>query len=155
MYSCKSTPGTQQTTEQNLPLMLADLRLEDTEATLYDLPESVLLPMSSLFSGYPLKRDDYYDARAYMDFICKWFEDKRQTACLAITLPADASTCLVFIYQGDFSGAFYVEEQKFTKDKSFVYNLLRSDPKATVEAALLTPEMISDPSGCGFGFNLS
>jgi hypothetical protein len=86
MYSCKSAPGTQQTTEQNLPLMLSDLRLEDTEATLYDLPESVLLPMSSLFSGYPIKRDDDYDARAYMDFVCKWFEDKRLTGCLGITL---------------------------------------------------------------------
>jgi hypothetical protein len=152
IYGCKSMPDTQ-ATEQSLHLMLNDLELDDTVVKIYDLPENVTLAMSALFLGYPVQRNDDYDARSYMDYICSWFESKGQTACLAITLPAKAATCLGYVYKGQFCGAFYVEDQKFTQDKQFVYDLLRDDPKANVEASILPPEMTS--SAVRFGFSLS
>ncbi|HEY9785770.1 MAG TPA: hypothetical protein V6D17_10240, partial [Candidatus Obscuribacterales bacterium] len=64
-----------------------------------------------------------------------------------------AATCLVFVYKGQFCGAFYVEDQKFTQDITFVHELLRQDNQANVEASILPPEMTS--SAVRFGFSLS
>jgi hypothetical protein len=152
IYGCKSMPDTQPT-EQSLQNMLADLEVPDTDVKIYDLPENVTLAMSALFLGYPVQRNDDYDARAYMDYICGWFESKGNTACLAITLPSNSATCLGFVYKGQFCGAFYVEDQQFRTDKEFVYELLRNDPRANVEASILPPEMTS--SAVRFGFSLS
>jgi hypothetical protein len=152
IYGCKSMPDTQPT-EQSLQNMLADLEVPDTDVKIYDLPENVTLAMSALFLGYPVQRNDDYDARAYMDYICGWFESKGNTACLAITLPSNSATCLGYVYKGQFCGAFYVEDQQFRTDKEFVYDLLRNDPRANVEASILPPEMTS--SAVRFGFSLS
>jgi len=152
IYGCKSMPETQPT-EQSLQLMLSDLELPDTSVRMYDLPESVTLAMSALFLGYPVQRNDEYDAMSYMDYICNWFESKSNTACLAITLNSSSATCLGFIHKGQFCGAFYVEDQKYTTDVGFVHDLLRNDPKAGIEASILPPEMTS--SAVRFGFSLS
>ncbi|HEY9683816.1 MAG TPA: hypothetical protein V6C86_19700 [Oculatellaceae cyanobacterium] len=140
-------------TEQSLQIMMQDLEKPDTEVQLYDLPENIVLPMSALFLGYPVPREEKVDARTYMDYMCNWFASKTQTACLAITFPSRSATCLCFIFEGTFCGAFYVEEQKFTPDKEFVYQLMQTDPQASVEANILPPEMTS--SAVRFGFNLS
>ena len=140
-------------TEQSLQIMMQDLEKSDTEVQLYDLPDNVVLPMSALFLGYPVPREERVDARTYMDYMCNWFASKAQTACLAVTFPSRSATCLCFIYEGNFCGAFYVEEQKFTEDKDFVYELMKTDPQASVEASILPPEMTS--SAVRFGFNLS
>ncbi len=152
IYGCKSMPDTQPT-EQSLQNMLSDLEVPDTDVKIYDLPENVTLAMSALFLGYPVQRNDDYDARAYMDYICGWFESKGNTACLAITLPSNSATCLGYVYKGQFCGAFYVEDQQFRTDKDFVYELLKNDPRANVEASILPPEMTS--SAVRFGFSLS
>jgi hypothetical protein len=133
--------------------MLADLELMETSVRMYDLPEGVTLAMSALFLGYPVQRTDDYDALSYMDYICNWFESKAQTACLAITLPGSQATCLGFIHKGQWSGAFYVEDQKYTREVSFVHELLRKDPQANIEASILPPEMTS--SAVRYGFSLS
>ncbi len=152
IYGFKSMSNTQPT-EQSLQNMLSDLEVPDTEVQIYDLPENVTLAMSALFLGYPVQRNDDFDARAYIDYICGWFELKGNTACLAITWPSNATTCLGFVYKGKFCGAFYVEEQQFRMDKEFIYELLRNDPGANVEASTLPPEMTS--SAVRFGFSLS
>jgi hypothetical protein len=151
LYGCKTNPDTP-TTGQSLPLMLADLRLDETEVTQYDLPESVVIPLSSLFIGYPVQRNDDFDARSYVDYLCNWFESRRQTACLAITLPSTSSVCLCFIHEGQFTGTFSVTDQQLRKDQEFMYELFRNDPAASVEASILPPEMIAL---VGFGYNLS
>ena len=140
-------------TEQSLQIMMQDLQKSDTQVQLYDLPDNVVLPMSALFLGYPVPREENVDARTYMDYMCNWFASKVQTACLAITFPSRSATCLCFIHEGKFCGAFYVEEQKLSEDKEFVYALMQSDSAASVETSILPPEMTS--SAVRFGFNLS
>lgn len=152
IYGCKTMTDTQPT-ETSLALMMSDLELGETKVTIYDLPEEVTLSMSALFLGYPVQRSDDLDARSYMDYLCGWFEEKGQTACLAFSLPSKAATCLGFIHKGQFVGSFYVEDQKFTPDRNYVYQLLSEDPQAGVEASILPPEMTS--SAVRFGFSLS
>jgi hypothetical protein len=140
-------------TEQSLQIMMQDLESPDTQCELYDLPDSIVLPMSALFLGYPVPREDKLDTRTYMDYMLNWLGGKAQTACLAVTLPSKTATCLTFVHNGKFCGAFYVEDQKFSDDVNFVYKLLESDPAAAVEASILPPEMTS--SAVRFGYNLS
>lgn len=152
IYGSKSM-NDPQPTEGSLMLMMQDLALPETTVTVYDLPAEVALPMSALFLGYPVNRSDDLDARAYSDHLCNWFAEKKQTACLAFSLPSSAATCLGFIHQGGFVGAFYVEDQKFTQDQNFVYELLAREPQAGVEASILPPDMTS--SAVRYGFSLS
>lgn len=152
IHSSKLTPDTQPT-EQSLKRMLDDLETSETVIEVYDVAENVILAMSALFLGYPVQRNDDYDARKYMDYICSWFESKSQTACLAITQPSFAATCLGFMHKGEFIGAFNIESQEFNTDKVFVYDLLRKDSRSNVEASLLPTEMTS--SAVRFGFSLS
>ncbi|MBY0360224.1 MAG: hypothetical protein K2W82_19645 [Candidatus Obscuribacterales bacterium] len=140
-------------TENSLQMMLTDCQTPETQLVMYGLPEDVSLSMSALFLGYPVERSDDLDARAYMDYIMDWFVQKEQTACLAFTLPASGGTLLAFIHRGQFSGAFYVENQEFSRDISFVHNLIAQDANAGVEASILPPELTS--SSVRFGYSLS
>jgi hypothetical protein len=140
-------------TEDDLQKALHDLSLANTTVAMYDLPESLVLSSSSLFLGYPVPREDDYDARAYMDYICEWFEGKGNTACLAFSFPSNNGHCFAYIHRGQFIGAFYVEEQVFTQDKDYVYKLLEKEPKTELNVSILPPEMTS--SAVRFGFSLS
>lgn len=152
IYGRKSMPDSMPT-EQSLTLMLQDLSLPQTKLTMYDLPEDVTLAMSALFLGYPVQRSDDLDARSYMDYLCNWFAEKQQTACLAITLLSTAANCLVFVTRGQYAGAFYVEDQKYNRDRNYVYELLANEQGAGLEASILPPEMTSQ--AVRFGFSLS
>lgn len=152
IYGCKSDPNTRPT-EESLNVMLSDLESPDTMVQIYDLPEDVTLAMSSLFLGYPVERNDDYSSREYMDYICDWFGKEGGTATLAITLGNSKGTCLGYVYKGQFTGAFYVEDQTFSADREFVYNILERDPQASLEVSILPPEMHSN--AVRFGFSLS
>lgn len=152
IYGCKTDPNTRPT-EESLNVMLSDLESPDTMVQIYDLPEDVTLAMSSLFLGYPVERNDDYTSREYMDYICDWFGKEGGTATLAITLGNGKGTCLGYVYKGQFTGAFYVEDQTFSADREFVYNLLERDPQASLEVSILPPEMHSN--AVRFGFSLS
>ena len=152
VYGSYSKPDTLPT-EQSLKSMFSDLSFPDTQVMLYDLPENVTLGMSALFIGYPVSRADDYDAPSYVDYMCNWFEQKETTACLAISFKKKMATCLVFIYKGEFCSAFYVDNQRFIEDKQIIKELLRDDPKSSVEASILSPEMTS--SAVRLGFSLS
>jgi hypothetical protein len=153
IYSCKQMPESP-ATEEALEMMLDDLKLPDTRVSIFDLPESLSLAMSSLFLGYPVEHpSDSQEATAYMEYITSWFQTKGQTACLAIRLPATGAHCFAYFYRGQFVGAFDVEDQIFSKDRDFLRQILEKDKQATIEVSILPPEMTS--SSIRFGFSLS
>ncbi len=139
MYSSTGVPDTRPT-EESLQSMFADLAVPDTSVTMYDLPDNVTLAISALFRGYPVQRSDSYDAVAYFDYIYAWLGSQESTACVIITAPSNSSTCLAYVYKGQFCGAFCVEQQQFKTDKNFVHELLRMDPSAHVEVTVLPRE---------------
>ncbi len=113
------------------------------------------MAMSALYTGYPLKRNDDYDARAYLDFVSDWFEKKELTGCLVITRPSDSATCLGFIYKGKFCGALYIEGQKFSAEITFIHQLLSAEPQANLEAHVLPSEMTSSAVRPGISLSLA
>jgi hypothetical protein len=152
IYCSKKDPDPPPT-EVALQRALNDLNLPNTEVTMYDLPEGLTLSSSALFLGYPVEREDDYDARAYMDYICDWFKQKGQTACLAITFPSNNGHCFGYVYRGEFVGSFYVEDQIFKPEKDYIYELLSREKNAQLNVTILPPEMTS--SAVRFGFSLS
>jgi len=151
-YTSKEKPNTE-TTEISVYLMLWELSLSGTEASIYAVSSDILLSMSSLFLGFPVTRADSYDERSYFDYICGWLQEKKMTACLAISLRSTSSTALAFIHEGEFCGVFSVDDQFFTRDKEYLYSLFRSELKALVETSILSPETTS--SEMPYGFSLS
>lgn len=152
IYGCKNMPG-DFATEDALHHMLADLALPETQVTIYDLPEDATLSMSSLFLGHPVDRTDDLDARSYMDYLAGWFQQKKQTACMAISLPSTGGNCLVFVHEGNFGGSFHVDEQKFSRNIADVHQILANDPNAGLAASILPPEVTS--AAMKFGYSLS
>lgn len=141
-------------TEPALRMMLEDLVTPDAQVLIYDLPEDVTLAMSALFLGYRVSREDGLDARSYMDYIMSWLNEKTQTACLAFTL-FGSNMCLAFVHKGRYAGAFYVEDQKYSPDPSYLQDLLGQDPQAQVEASILPPELTSTSVRYGFSLSMS
>ncbi len=153
IYSCRQMPESP-STEEALEMVLDDLKLPDTKVSIYDLPESLTLTMSSLFLGYPVSHPaDMPEASKYMDYITDWFNNRSQTACLAIRFPSTGAHCFAYFYRGQFVGAFDVEEQVFSKEFEFVTKILQKDQNATIDVSILPPEMTS--SAVRFGFSLS
>ncbi|HEY9678814.1 MAG TPA: hypothetical protein V6C76_12460 [Drouetiella sp.] len=150
IYTTKTMPLTQPT-EEAIKLLVRDLDHPNSVVKVYALPESTVVPMSALFLGYPIFRTDDLDAIGYTDYMCGWLKNRQQSACLAINLPQSCSTCLCLIHQGEFSGAFYVEDQEMIRDQKFVMELLRNEPGAHVEASILPPELTSSDS---YGYGL-
>lgn len=136
MFSSNVMPETD-TTKESLKTMLIDLAIPGIKVQIYDLPENIVSAMSSLFLGRPVMRNDNYDARAYFDYISVWFEREKSTACIAISLKTSSSTCLAFVHNGQFCGAFNVEDVQFSLEKEDVYDLLRKDSQANIEASIL------------------
>lgn len=139
MYSSNVLPDTRPT-EESLQSAFADLAVPGTSVKMYDLPENITLAVSALFRGYPVQRSDNYNALAYFDYICGWLEGQKGTACIIITASSEFSTCLNYVYKGQFCGAFCVEDQQFETDKNFVYELLRKNLGANVEVTVLPRE---------------
>ncbi|MBP9094294.1 hypothetical protein KBI23_24975 [bacterium] len=152
IYGCKSNPDAK-ATEESLSMTLSDLEAADTVVTMYDLPDEAALAMSALFLGLALEREDNLDSRSYFDHVMNWFVTSASTACVVITLPASKSTYLVFVGKGQFGGAFFVEEQQFTKDRNAIYQLFEQDQGAVVEVSLLDPKAIAP--GVRFGYSLT
>lgn len=153
IYGNKADPITRPTEESVASMLATIYREPDTVVSMYDLPEHVVLAMSALFLGYPVERNDDYSTSEYMDFICDWLHKQGLTAALAITLANGKGTCLAFVCQGRYVGAFDVDGQSFHEGQEYVQELLEYDPDAQLEASILPPEMHSQATR--FGFSLS
>jgi len=152
IYGCKANPEAKPT-EESLSAMLSDLEAPDAVVTLYDLPEDAALSMSALFLGYPVDNNPEMTSREYCDFVMKWFGEHNSTACLAVTVAQTKSTYLVFVHKGKFGGAFFVEEQQFTRDPASIISMFNQHPDAKIEASVLSADTLN--SGMRFGYSLS
>ena len=109
--------------EEALQYILRDLKQPDTQVTLYDLPESLVLASSAIFLGYPIENQENLEPKTYFDYTLDWLDNKKYTACLTIGFTSRLGHCFVYVYRGLYVGAFYVEDQKFNQDRNYVYKI--------------------------------
>lgn len=152
IYGRKSDP-IPKPTEISITLMLDDLESPDTVISVYDLPEQVVVCMSAMFLGNPLERNDKLTAREYMDHICEQLSAEKASAALAFSFSARLNTCIGFVFQGEYIGAFSVDDQKFLQTIDHMHMLLEGDKDATLDVSVLPMELATLNEQ--FGFSLS
>lgn len=140
-------------TETALELMFADLCDADTDVQIYDLPEGLVLSMSSFFLGCGVEADDNLESADFFKKMTDQFSRDKQTACLVYAEPPNVPSCFGFFFNGDYHGAFDVDDQQFFSDIEYLENLAKKESKARFEACILPPEMMSDR--VKFGFNIT
>lgn len=152
IYGRKTDP-TQKPLDISITLMLDDLESPDTVISIYDLPEPVVVCMAAVFLGNPLERNDKLTAREYMDQICELMAADKATAALAFSFSAHPNTCIGFVFEGEYIGAFSVDDQKFLQTKDHMHMLLDGDKDATLDVSVLPKELATREEQ--FGFSLS
>jgi hypothetical protein len=148
-YACKELPYLV-STEGALQLALGDISFARTNATLYPLPDPIILSLASLFIGRLEEHEHDERAAAAMGTICKELAAQRATACIAITWPPSEDMCFVFINDGQIHGAFRVDDRQLSTDPEFAFDLLKRNGKASLQAMVLPEELRADPASIGF-----
>lgn len=148
-YACKELPYLV-STEGALQLALGDISFARTNATLYPLPDAVILSLAALFIGRLEEHEHDERAGAAMGAICKELAERNATACVAITWPPSEDMCFVFIHEGQIFGAFRVDDRTYSTDPEFAFDLLKRNGKASLQAMVLAPEMLADRSLIGY-----
>ena len=134
--------------QASLMLMMKDLRRWETEIEYYNLADEFVLPLSTLFLGVAVDRDNSLSNEQFSQNVLKHLREKERTACLSLQT---SSPCgLGFVYRGDYKGAYSVEERKYRPEDSFMAELFDKFPEATLHAFVLPEVMISDQMRLGY-----
>lgn len=149
VHNSRSKPSCEPT-EQSIPKAINVLKEEFAEVEQYELSREVAISMAALFLGYPVDRDDEYDAWHYFNYIFAWIQRKQQIACIVI---AHASNqILALIHRGELDRSFHIQDQRYI-DKSEVMEVLKEHPEADVQASILPPEFsINSKNRYGYPF---
>ncbi|MGD9680686.1 MAG: hypothetical protein AB7W16_05825 [Candidatus Obscuribacterales bacterium] len=129
-----------ESTPDSLETLLPLVPDAGSKISIHELPDQIVLPMASIFLGYPVTRQDDYTALDYLEYICSWLRENRGIAILAVTFAKAPATALIFIYKGVFTGAYLVEHAAYLLDFEKVKELLSLDREASLEVAVLPPE---------------
>ncbi|MBZ0186968.1 MAG: hypothetical protein K8F91_12045 [Candidatus Obscuribacterales bacterium] len=138
-YSSKGSTRAR-SNEESLPLILKDLSDRQTEVSIYDLSEPIIMAQGALFIGYPLYRNDDFEARPYLDNAFKWLLDKKATATIDVSIETSATTTLAFVHKGRFQGCFFVDTQTFRVDLGVLLDLVDADKDANIQVSFLSSD---------------
>lgn len=148
--------GTRSGVEVSLRAMLEDLKREDTELLIYDLPQEAVLCMSSLFFGVPVesrRAREGANSQERVQALIDEFQEKKETACLVVGDAARTFECLGFLYQGDSFGSFSIGDQRFSAENDLLLKSAETIDSSTLDAYLLPKEMTSN--SVLFGYSLT
>ncbi len=130
--------------------VVSQLKDAQTAVMMYPLTEQIVIPLASLFVGYPVERHDDYTAADYLDYILNWLLEKAGTATLAISESGRyPATTLAYIYNGYYCGCFNVDDVTFNTDINSLRTRLKGAPKAVLEVSILPAEFHEPASTLG------
>jgi hypothetical protein len=115
---------------------MSTLLVSDASVLMYKLPDSIVLPTSSLFIGHPVQNDQ--NKSVDLGYLRKWFANKRSTAVIAVTIGGHRQTCLIFYFDGKFVGSFLVERQLYSEDYAYTQSVLAEEGIDNVESSVLS-----------------
>lgn len=140
VHTSQKRPQTESTPD-SLETLIPLVPDAGSRISIHELPDEIVLPLASLFLGYPVRREDGYSALDYMEYICQWFSDNQQTAVLAVLFARAPATTLIFICRGVFTGAYIVDHSAYVLDLAKVKTLLGADREASTEVAILPDDL--------------
>jgi len=140
--------------EMALEKTLEDLSKSETDIESYELPDALVLSMSALFLGVVVDRSEDTDNKTYAEAMLSQLAQRKETACLTINEKSSQTPCgLGFICEGQFKGAYSIEERRFRADQPFLNELFDKFVASKVEAYILPSVMASD--SVRFGYSLT
>ncbi len=141
--------------EAGMRKMMQDVASPDSEADveMYELPEGIVLSMSSLFLGYVDQPGDKVENKSYTERMLEHFSSRSETGCFSFVDENHAPIALGFVRSGHFSGAYSIIERVFSEDISFWFKLLEANPNCKVLAYILPPAMMTEAIRFGYSLN--
>jgi hypothetical protein len=137
--------------EMALEKTVEDLTKSDTDVESYDLPEPIVLSMSALFLGVVVERSEEAENKKYADEMIDQLAKRQETGCVTVNEKSSQIPCgLGFICNGEFKGAYSIEERKFRADRPFVDELFDKFIGAKVDVYILPSVMASDSVRFGY-----
>lgn len=137
--------------ESAIQMLLLDSFLPDTNLTVYDLPDEIILSMSSMFLGVPVAEREGESAAELFETTLKSLKSKNETAVATLTSQKEMS--LAFIHEGERFGSFDVDLQKFYPQADVFDELIQKSPDSKVEMSILPPEMTTEKVLFGYGLS--
>jgi hypothetical protein len=139
--------------EVGLRRLLEDMKLQDAELEMYDLPGDLVLSMSALFLGYTDQRKDTLNNLEYAEEMLAHFATRKETACFSLNEQTQTPCALGFVSDGEFIGMYVIAERTFGKDKVFMRQVLDKHATSRLEAYILPSAMTTD--SVRFGYSLT
>jgi hypothetical protein len=140
--------------EMALERTVEDLSKSETEVESYQLPDPLVLSMSSLFLGVVVERSEETENKQYADDMIEQLAQRKETGCVTVNEKASQTPCVLgFVCNGEFKGAYSIEERKFRADRPFVHELFDKFVGAKVDVYILPSVMASD--SVRFGYSLT
>ena len=136
--------------------MLEDISTPDVDANMemYELPQGIVLSMSSLFLGYVDHPQTQNNNLAYAEKMLAHFSASKGTACFNVLNPkTDSPFALGFIAEGKFRGSYTVDQKWFAEEDGFLLNLLLSQTYLKIQTHILPSAMTT--GAVRFGYSLS
>lgn len=143
------------TTGESIRMMLSDLNDKDADLYRYRLPQSIILPYSSLFLGKPLELPSSTSAVPgarpitvelskpnVLAKILSALERDRSTATIAIDSNGENGICLVFVHRGYAGASFLVEMQTFSVDFDTPTSFVQQNEESTFSTNVLPPDLM-------------
>lgn len=139
--------------EPALKMTLEDSFLPESELTIYNLPEEIVLSMSAMFLGCPVTGEDGVPAREGMKPLLDDLHERKDTGCITLTGADTGELAIVYVKDGSVLGAFQVDRTSFDDKASAVNDLIDEVSGARAELSILPPELTTDAVLFGYGLS--
>ncbi|HMP52431.1 MAG TPA: hypothetical protein PKD05_12835 [Candidatus Melainabacteria bacterium] len=141
--------------DKALKRMFNDIKNDDAQILVYELPEEIVLSMASLFIGCPVHEEESADKEAveFINETLSELEEDGETACFTLTSDEKTSRGLGFLCRGKRSGSFSILEQIFDTSFEQLFKLAENEEAIQGNAYLLPREMISDSVLLGYSMS--
>ena len=153
VYTTKATPDPYRF-ELGLQKTVEDVSASDTDAEMemYELDDSLILPMTAMFLGYVDNTEHELSNGDYAEKMLEHFSGSKGTACLSLQ-ESKTPSALGFICDGKFQGSYFINERTYSTEREYFFGLLERFPKASLKTYVLPSAMMTD-SVC-FGYSLN
>lgn len=134
--------------EKALAMIRQDLQVEDTLLQVYELPESVVLAMASLFIGCPIKRDSDQSAKDFIENTLISMSFAEETGCFNLA-KNNQPDYLLFVYNGKPAGGYKIGEQVYVENADEILELMKTSSDQ-LEAHMLPVPLLSQAVTLGY-----
>lgn len=128
----------------SLHMLMNELKNSGTAVSLFPLDKSIVLPLSSLFTGSPVSTDKSKTNIESYEQLVSYLRSTRGSGALCM-LGNHLAICLECIYRGEHAAAIFVQEQKLLANSGDLCSAMASRTEFILESCICLPSYGSRP----------